>query len=75
MNQEYFVLYDYGQGGLWAIVQAESAARIRQRFPQLQVFEAPPPTLGGEAVAAIRAAGVQRIDAKPLHGWLGDLDT
>jgi hypothetical protein len=27
---EFLVLYDYGQGGLWAFVRADSADQIRQ---------------------------------------------
>jgi len=36
------VCHDYGQGGLWAIVCADSAEQVRQRFPGLPVFESPP---------------------------------
>lgn len=74
MKCEYFVLYDYGQGGLWAIVTAESAEQILRRFPDVSVFDVPPASLSMEAVAAIRAQGPQAIDANPLSGWLADLD-
>lgn len=75
MNREFFVLHDYGQGGLWAIVLAGSAEQVRRRFPALQVFDAAPLNLSAETVAAIRAAGTQNIDARPIQGWLADFDT
>jgi hypothetical protein len=74
MKREYFVLYDYGQGGLWTIVVADSAEQIRRRLPEVMVFDAPPASLSTEAVDAIRAQGLQSIDANPLSGWLADLD-
>jgi hypothetical protein len=69
---EYFALYDYGQGGLWVIIAANSAEQIRARYPMLQVFEGEPPTLDSAAIAAIRQAGTQDIDDVP-RGWLTDL--
>jgi hypothetical protein len=70
----YAVVCDHGQGGLWAIIEAESAEKIRGRFPQIEVFDAPPPTLSAEAVARIRAQGVQSIDSHAMKGWLADLE-
>ena len=32
---EFLVVYDYGQGGVWAIVRAESPADVRALFPEL----------------------------------------
>lgn len=72
-SSEYYVLYDYGQGGLWAIVTADSAESVRRRLPQVTVFEAPPPQLDAAALAAVRAAGVQCIGEGPLTGWLAEL--
>jgi|GEM_PF-6724830 hypothetical protein len=72
-GNEYFVLYDYGQGGLWAIVSADSAETVRRRLPQVTVFDAPPPQLDAAAIAVVRAAGVQPISAGPLTGWLAEL--
>ena len=41
MNK-YLVVYDYGQGGVWAFVTADSADQIRQEFPELTIFEQAP---------------------------------
>lgn len=71
-RKEFFSLYDYGQGGLWVIIRADSAAQVRDKHPQLEVFEGVPPMLDDATVAIIRRAGVQDIDEPPT-GWLADL--
>lgn len=70
-TREVYVLYDYGQGGLWAIVLAESAKQVRDRFPQLQVFEEAPTVLEPEVLDKIRQSGVYRYDDL-RGGWLAD---
>jgi hypothetical protein len=71
-KQEFFVVYDYGQGGLWAILRAESAEQVRRKYPGLDVFEGRPPMLDDATVSSIRRAGVRDIDDAP-DGWLADL--
>ena len=71
-RQEFFVLHDYGQGGLWAILRAESAEQVRRNYPDVEVFEGRPPMLDDATVAAIRRAGVRDIDDPP-GGWLAEL--
>ena len=71
-KQEFFVVYDYGQGGLWAILRAESAEQVRRKYPGLDVFEGRPPMLDDATVSSIRRAGVRDIDDPP-DGWLADL--
>ena len=68
---EFFVCHDYGQGGLWAIVRADSAEQVRQRFPGLPVFESPPPGLDAGAIEVIRRNGVMAVEDPPV-GWLAD---
>jgi hypothetical protein len=38
----YLVCYDYGMGGLWWFIKAESADAIRHASPELSVFEEVP---------------------------------
>ena len=71
-KQEFFVVYDYGQGGLWAILRAESAEQVRRKYPGVEVFEGRPPMLDDATVSSIRRAGVRDIDDPP-GGWLADL--
>jgi hypothetical protein len=68
---EFFVCHDYGQGGLWAIVRADSAEQVRQRFPGLPVFESPPPALDAGAIEVIRRNDVMAVEDPPV-GWLAD---
>ena len=71
-KQEFFVVYDYGQGGLWAILRAESAEQVRRKYPGLDVFEGRPPMLDDATVSGIRRAGARDIDDAP-DGGLADL--
>lgn len=71
-KQEFFALYDYGQGGLWVILRAESAEQIRRKYPELEVFEGLPPMLDESTLSVVRGAGVRDIDDPP-DGWLADL--
>jgi hypothetical protein len=41
-GRRFFVVYDYGQGGVWAVVEAAHRDLIAERFPELQVFEERP---------------------------------
>jgi hypothetical protein len=38
----YLVLYEYGQGGVWAFIRARSSQVIKKRFPQLEIYRDPP---------------------------------
>ena len=71
-HREYLVLYDYGQGGLWAIVRADSADQIRQRWPQLEVFDRRPASMGDHQFAEIRGHGISDLGA-PSADWLDSL--
>jgi hypothetical protein len=42
VKTKFLVLYDYGQGGVWAYLLADSADEIRREFPALQVYSTPP---------------------------------
>ena len=71
-KREFFVLHDYGQGDLWAILRAESAEQVRRKYPGVEVFEGRPSMLDDATVSSIRRAGVRDIDDPP-DGWLADL--
>ena len=42
MRARYLVVHDYGMGGLWGYVLADSADQIKARFPELDVVEERP---------------------------------
>lgn len=72
-RKEFLVLYDYGQGGLWVLVHADSADQIRQRFSEVQVFDERPAMVSDDMLEAIRAAGVIDVE-RPATGWLAELE-
>jgi hypothetical protein len=37
MKTELLAAYDYGTGGVWVYLLADSAAQIHERFPELRV--------------------------------------
>jgi hypothetical protein len=71
MKQRYLVVYDYGQGGLWGYVLAESADDIERRYPDVRVIEEAPAWLDAELQAKLLARE-EDID-KPGVGLLGTL--
>lgn len=73
-RREFLVLYDYGQGGSWALVRADSADQVRRRFPEVQVFDERPAIVSAEMLSAIRTAGAVDIDG-PITGWLAELES
>lgn len=42
MKQRFLVVDDYGMGGVWAYLWAESESQIRERYPTLQVVHETP---------------------------------
>jgi hypothetical protein len=46
--------YDYGQGGIWLYIEAETPEQIRQKYPSLIVFEIPPPFWNDELETSAR---------------------
>jgi len=62
--RKYLACYDYGQGGLWSYIWAESREDIEATFSDLIIFETPPPWWTDEIE---KGAGVYRI-GEPLDG-------
>jgi hypothetical protein len=48
MRTEYLAYYDYGTGGAWVYLLADSAEQIRERFPKLHVANERPSWLTDE---------------------------
>jgi hypothetical protein len=62
MKRPFLTVYDYGEGGVWLVLLAESAAQIREKYPDLQVVEKPPPSMNEEQLEDIRARRTLDID-------------
>ena len=62
MKHPFLVLYDYGQGGVWAVILARSESEIRRRFPMLEVHRGPPDWLTGSDLSQIEHTMTIDID-------------
>jgi len=58
----FLTVYDYGTGGAWAYLLADSPAQIRERFPGLRVITSRPAWLTGEEDQRLRERMTIDID-------------
>ncbi len=72
MKTKHLVIYDYGQGGRWAFVLAESPAEIERRYPELKVVQEIPEWMTGELRARLETTETYDLKAPP-SGLLADL--
>ena len=70
MKPQFFVVYDYGQGGVWAIVEADRRELIIERFPEVQVFDERPPWMTDEVARQLQS---QVIYLELPTGLLADI--
>ena len=73
-RDEFLVAYDYGMGGLWAIVSAPSAAAITARYPELKIVRERPDWMTDDSFSKLQRF---EVDADPdnvpmLRGILAD---
>jgi hypothetical protein len=57
LKQKFLVLYDYGQGGRWAIVSARSQEEITGQFPELEVVAGRPDWMTDEYYRNLESRG------------------
>lgn len=72
MKREFFTVDDYGQGGIWLVIRAESADAIKEKYPELDVFDEPPEFLTSDVVERTRAKRSYDLDDEPT-GYLADI--
>jgi hypothetical protein len=76
-KRPYLVVYDYGMGGVWLLIDARSTQEIESKFPKLKAYEDKPDWMTEEDKAQY-VNDVENInyhwdiDKKPT-GWLEDL--
>jgi hypothetical protein len=68
VKKRFLVCYDYGMGGVWAIIDAHSSDEIIQRYPMLNVKEARPPWMNDDLYSSIVARSFDIDDPPP--DWL-----
>lgn len=71
MKQSFLVVYEYGQGGVWAYVSARSKADIVSRYSQLTVVDKPPRWM--TAAQRKRLQQTMRFDIDDPTDWLSSL--
>ena len=69
MKRNFFVVYDYGMGGVWAIITARSEHEITQKYPMLSVQETRPVWMTDDDYSKIARVRTFDIDNSPT-GWL-----
>jgi hypothetical protein len=42
MKKQFWACYDYGMGGIWYAILAESKSQIEQKYSELVVFDSKP---------------------------------
>ena len=67
---EFLVVYDYGQGGVWAVVRAKSPADVHAQFPELTVVGHRPDWMSDRGLEQLRAAV---LDVQQPTGLLSDI--
>jgi hypothetical protein len=65
MKTEYLVVFDYGMGGLWAVIRARSKEEIVEKYPFLAVVEDRPKGLTEESLNRISSKHSFDIDDEP----------
>ena len=68
--RRYWVVYEYGQGGVWAVVAARSAEEIRAHFPELGLVADRPGWMSDDLAARLEA---NVLDLDRPTGLLADL--
>ena len=68
----------YGMGGIWVLIEAESAEVVEERFPWLRVVRIGDPSwITPQKYAEIVESWIpssMRFRAEPTHGWLAATD-
>jgi hypothetical protein len=70
-KRTFLTVYDYGMGGVWSFIDAESGEAIEKRFPELKVVAERPAWMTDEIVRTIEQSRHFDIDAPA--GWLLNL--
>jgi hypothetical protein len=72
MKKTYFVVYNYGMGGVWSIMTARSEGEITTKYPELNVYRDRPTWMDDDFHKHLLSTRFYDIDEKP-HGWLESL--
>lgn len=62
MKRGFLVLHDYGMGGMWAYILAESKDQVRREFPDFKVVSERPSWMTDQVFADIKERLTLDID-------------
>lgn len=74
---EFLVCYDYGMGGLWAVLIAPSEDAIKSKYPELSIASSQPAWMTDDRMARLRSEPLWLDDDPPtgiLVALLADRD-
>ena len=71
-KKPFLVVYDYGQGGVWAVINARSKSEIKKKYPGLKIYRRKPLFMKKAMYDSIAADMTVNIDDEP-SGWLAEL--
>jgi hypothetical protein len=74
-QSKYLVVDDYGTGGIWFIVLADSQEQIADALPTVTVYDpgVKPEWMSDEKLAEIGAKRTYSIDELPTSDWMNNL--
>jgi hypothetical protein len=72
-KERFLVVYDYGQGGVWAFVWARSVDEIHEKFRDLEVIETIPSWLTGVQLATTERQMTFDVDDVKPGDWIARL--
>ena len=64
-KQPFLTVYDYGVGGVWAIVRSPDKKSIQRKYPILDVFDERPRWMSDDHYAQIAERNLYDIDDEP----------
>jgi hypothetical protein len=64
-KHQFLTVYDYGAGGLWAIVRSPDKKSIQRKYPILDVFDERPRWMSDDLYAKIAERNLYDIDDEP----------
>lgn len=73
VKQRFLVVYDYGSGGVWAYVDAESSEEIEREFPELTVVSQPPDWMSADEQADIAEHATYDLHEDRSFGLLAEI--
>ena len=72
--KKFLVVYDYGTGGLWAVLYAPSEAKILKEYPFLEIMPTRPDWMGDAQFDQIEKQSSFTLGEVPPDHWLNQSD-